>query len=404
MFDLEKFATTFKKDLSQVLQFFWNNDLYVTLVGGAVRDYVIHEKLAHDLDFEIRSLTPLEEKEWVNKLNDVFKAWPFESKVESLPYSIFRMSYHGYDLEFSSPRREFFHQDRLDHKNFHAQLLCNPSYIDSFSRRDLTINALGIELKREGITFIDPFHGEDDLKAQLLRPISHDFSLDPVRFLRAIRFHFQLNCKYSQELISELKVMDLRFLSSYYVKTEMLKTANSGAFWNNFRALCFEWNIPVSDELRILLDLQTHGETILTLDEWVISRHLTKPLSVNQFQTTVSYFQLSESKLKSLLSFYDQVLLLNREELIELQQKSWQDALKDPSLSSLLQLKESYLKFKSTDLSFGLSKDQSKLLIDLKLDHALGSFDLKEFLGKHKIPVTYSSLLKMFFHLKALSL
>jgi tRNA nucleotidyltransferase (CCA-adding enzyme) len=314
------------------------------------------------------------------------------------------LSYHGYDLEFSSPRREFFHKDRLDHKNFHAELICNPSYIDSFSRRDLTINALGIELKKEGITFIDPFHGEDDLKSQLLRPISHDFTLDPVRFLRAIRFYFQLNFHFSEDLISELKTMDLRFLSSHYVKTEMLKTANSGAFWNMFRSLCFEWKISVSDDLKILLDLETHGETILTLDEWVISCHLNKPLSVKQFQTTVSYFQLSDSKLKVLLSFYDQALLLNRVDIIELQKKSWQDALKDPNLNSLIQLKDSYLKLKSRDLSFGLTKKQSDLLADLKLDLNLVNFDLMDFLKKHKIPVTYSSFLKMIFHLKSLSL
>ena len=404
MIDLKKFETTFKKDLSEVLNFLWDNDLYITLVGGAVRDYIIHEKLAHDLDFEIRSTKSINENEWQHKLNDVFKAWPFGAKVETLPFSIFRLSYHGYDLEFSSPRREFFHQDRLDHKNFEAKLLPELSYIDSFSRRDFTVNALGIELKKEGIGFIDPFHGEGDLKAKLLRPISHDFPLDPVRFLRAIRFHFQLHFEFSQELIDELKIMDLCFLSAHYVKTEMLKTANSGAFWNKFRSLCLEWKIPVSPELMILFELETHGETILTLKEWVISCHLNKPLTLKQFQTIISYFQLSEVKLKSILSFYDQALLLKRDELLTLQKKSWQDALHDPMLAFLLELKENFLKVKARDLTFGFSKEQSQLFLELKLDQSLGTIDLKAFLKENNIPVTYSSSLKLIFHLKSLAL
>jgi tRNA nucleotidyltransferase (CCA-adding enzyme) len=404
MLDLAKFELLIKKDLSEVLTFLWQNNLFVTLVGGAVRDYIIFEKLAHDLDFEIRSSDNLSEQDWQKKLNDVFDNWPFQSKIEKLPFGIFRLSYHGYDLEFSSPRRELFLKDRLDHKNFQPILFSNVSYIDSFSRRDFTINAIGIELKEDKLSFIDPYQGGADIELKKLRPISHDFQFDPVRFLRAIRFHFQLNFEFSTELISEMKLMNLNFLSAHYVKTEMLKTANSGAFWNKFRSLCFEWNIPVSEELSILFELESIDERILTLEDWVICCHLKRPLTSNQFKTIISFFQLSEIKLKSLLSFYDQALLVNRKDLMFLQTKSWQEALKDPTLIFLAQLKDNYLKLKNRDLILGLPKEQAQLITDLKFDQNRGSADLNEFLQFNKIPVTYTSLIRLYLHIKSLTL
>ena len=57
--------------------------------------------------------------------------------------------------------------------------------------RDLTINAIAFD----GESFIDPHHGLDDLRHQLLRmPINPDERLkeDPLRALRVLRFHAQL--------------------------------------------------------------------------------------------------------------------------------------------------------------------------------------------------------------------
>jgi tRNA nucleotidyltransferase (CCA-adding enzyme) len=57
------------------------------------------------------------------------------------------------------------------------------------ARRDLTINAMA---EAEDGTLIDPFGGQQDLHARLLRHVSPAFSEDPVRLLRLARFAARL--------------------------------------------------------------------------------------------------------------------------------------------------------------------------------------------------------------------
>src|SRR6201989_1772462 len=52
-------------------------------------------------------------------------------------------------------------------------------------RRDLTINAMA---RAEDGTLVDPYGGERDLRAGILRHVSEAFAEDPVRILRVARF------------------------------------------------------------------------------------------------------------------------------------------------------------------------------------------------------------------------
>lgn len=58
---------------------------------------------------------------------------------------------------------------------------------DDLSRRDLTINAMAMDLDTEEI--IDPHHGAADIQHKTLRHVSSAFSEDPVRILRVSRFY-----------------------------------------------------------------------------------------------------------------------------------------------------------------------------------------------------------------------
>src|SRR5258708_36344314 len=55
---------------------------------------------------------------------------------------------------------------------------------DDLRRRDLTINAMA---RAEDGTLVDPYGGERDLRAGLLRHVSEAFAEDPVRILRVAR-------------------------------------------------------------------------------------------------------------------------------------------------------------------------------------------------------------------------
>ena len=56
---------------------------------------------------------------------------------------------------------------------------------EDLQRRDLTINAIA---ESESGDIIDPYHGQEDLNARLLRHVSPAFAEDPVRILRVARF------------------------------------------------------------------------------------------------------------------------------------------------------------------------------------------------------------------------
>ena len=56
---------------------------------------------------------------------------------------------------------------------------------DDLARRDLTINAIA---QADDGTLIDPYDGQRDLKAGMLRHVSEAFAEDPVRILRLARF------------------------------------------------------------------------------------------------------------------------------------------------------------------------------------------------------------------------
>ena len=56
---------------------------------------------------------------------------------------------------------------------------------DDLRRRDLTINAIA---QQEDGTLVDPYHGQRDLRAKVLRHVSEAFAEDPVRILRLARF------------------------------------------------------------------------------------------------------------------------------------------------------------------------------------------------------------------------
>src|SRR6185503_2993463 len=72
------------------------------------------------------------------------------------------------------------------------------------ARRDLTINAIARD--DEG-RIVDPFHGERDLKARVLRHVSPAFAEDPVRILRVARFAARFPFAVAPETMELMRVM-----------------------------------------------------------------------------------------------------------------------------------------------------------------------------------------------------
>ncbi len=67
---------------------------------------------------------------------------------------------------------------------------------EDLARRDFTINAIALSVDSEGNSvIIDPFHGQDDLKAKIIRTVGDPdarFGEDALRMMRAVRFWARL--------------------------------------------------------------------------------------------------------------------------------------------------------------------------------------------------------------------
>ena len=140
----------------------------IFLVGGAVRDAMLGR--AHgDRDYVVVGATP------ADMLADGYKPVGKDFPVFLHPdtgeeYALARTErktgpgYHGF--------------------SFHAAP--DVTLEDDLARRDLTINAMA---RDEAGELVDPYGGEKDLHAKVLRHVSPAFAEDPVRILRVARFY-----------------------------------------------------------------------------------------------------------------------------------------------------------------------------------------------------------------------
>jgi len=137
------------------------------LVGGAVRDKLL-------------GLEP-KERDWV--------------VVGSSPEEMLKLGYKPVGKDFPvflhPETKEEYALARTERKtapgytgfNFHAA--ADVTLEEDLLRRDLTINAIAMD---DDGSLIDPFNGQDDLDAGLLKHVSNAFAEDPVRILRIARF------------------------------------------------------------------------------------------------------------------------------------------------------------------------------------------------------------------------
>lgn len=140
------------------------------LVGGAVRDLLLGLPVK-DLDIEIHKIPMQEVEKLLSRFGHV--------RLVGKQFGVFKID--GLDADFSLPRTDGSGRKPtvvVDH---------TLSYYEAFGRRDLTINAMGIDLVTGDI--IDPYNGRKDLEDKILRaPRPEFFTQDPLRFFRVVQF------------------------------------------------------------------------------------------------------------------------------------------------------------------------------------------------------------------------
>lgn len=178
----------------------------VLLVGGAVRDALLGDTDFKDLDLEVYGLNLAQLEIELRKFGTVL--------LVGQAFGVLRLAH--LNIDWSLPR-----SDSVGRKPI-VQVDPNLSLQAAFRRRDLTINAMGIDLVSGKL--IDLYGGQQDLKQKILRAVDPElFSEDPLRFFRVMsligRFEFQPDLV----LNNLCKTMDLTKISRERIEQEFQK-------------------------------------------------------------------------------------------------------------------------------------------------------------------------------------
>jgi tRNA nucleotidyltransferase (CCA-adding enzyme) len=177
----------------------------VLAIGGAVRDCFLGKSIK-DLDCEVYGIT-LSELEVILKQHGPVR---FVGKS----FGVLRLD--TLNVDWSLPRKDESGRKPVVTLNAHMQ------YTEACARRDLTINAIGINMVTGEL--IDPCNGLDDLRNGVLKsPDAHLFGADPLRFYRVMQFVSRFEMRVDDALNKVCADMDLSTVSRERIEQEWHK-------------------------------------------------------------------------------------------------------------------------------------------------------------------------------------
>jgi len=197
------------------------------VVGGLVRDLQLGATSSHDVDITTDAL-PVQVKSAVGHIAD--KMWTQGERFGTIGIRV-----DGVDFEITTHRSEVYEpSSRKPEVHFSTAIEAD------LSRRDFTVNAMAFDVSSGSL--IDPFGGAADLARGVLRtPGSPEqsFNDDPLRMLRAARFHSRYGLKPASDLESAMKRLSSRLLivSQERIREETAKLLATPAPGNGVRLL-----------------------------------------------------------------------------------------------------------------------------------------------------------------------
>lgn len=195
----------FSKNILEIAKIIKNNNGNLYLVGGALRDKILGLPI-HDLDFCVTGINS-------SKFKDIFP----KAKIIGKIFPVFLIN----SDEFALARKE--NKISNGHLGFEVIANENITIIQDLKRRDITINAIAMEVLTGKI--IDPFNGMKDLKNHVIRHVSNSFCEDPLRVYRTARFSAKFNFDIAKDTLSLMKILrdELNTLSQERVFAELKK-------------------------------------------------------------------------------------------------------------------------------------------------------------------------------------
>jgi len=255
-FELERFQLS-DAHLGIIFELLRHTD-NVFIVGGAVRD-VLGGIKPHDVDVAT-DLRP----------SDLSCIFGKKAQLTGNRFPTVRVKHQGVEIEVSTFRKEIGNQP--------GRKACTPvfsdSIVDDLARRDLTVNALALEVLTGKV--FDEFAGAVDLDTKVVRFVGNPLdriSEDPIRILRAIRFRARIGGTFAPETLKalcseEARQLFLDLVPKEQVKAEILKGLESPAPFSTFFTDLLEFGL-LGDLFPEFLKAATldggkhHAETVL---------------------------------------------------------------------------------------------------------------------------------------------
>ena len=168
---------------------FNDHGYHLYLVGGTVRDYLLGLPL-DDMD-AVTDATPIQIVSFLPDVDTTF------AHLGSLKYK----DRVGIKFDITTLRKESGYLDSRHPNN----IVFVKNLEDDYLRRDFTVNALYMD---RDLKIYDYCHGQEDLKKHLLRMMGNPderLKEDPLRILRAIRFHLMYKLKIDKDLFEAMR-------------------------------------------------------------------------------------------------------------------------------------------------------------------------------------------------------
>jgi poly(A) polymerase len=187
------------------------------LVGGTVRDLLLADRSAEDVDFDLTT------DALPDDIERLVAGWADAVWTQGKRFGTIGCKVGERTFEITTHRAEAYAPDsRKPDVRFSDDVEAD------LSRRDFTVNAMALEVTGDSPQLIDPFGGAVDLATKRLRtPLSPEesFSDDPLRMLRAARFMAGYGLEPDEDLVRAVVAMHdrLEIVSAERVRDELDK-------------------------------------------------------------------------------------------------------------------------------------------------------------------------------------
>lgn len=167
----------------KVINLLKENGVQPMIVGGSVRDAYMKGEYK-DIDIELYGSKNGESSTERDIARILSKNKDFRVSEVGKSFGVVKVYCGSEDYDLSLPRRE--ESTGIGHKEYDLVSDSRLDYREAAQRRDYTMNAISFDPINNKI--IDPYNGYEDLKNNILKHVSHDFSDDPLRVLRGMNF------------------------------------------------------------------------------------------------------------------------------------------------------------------------------------------------------------------------